>query len=685
MEREGNKWIAQLDKDTQDELNIDIENKEPVYYGYRAWGPNWQYNDNWEPGSNLGFLSHVDDNGNRFNPNKLLIDPYAMEISHDPISPKNQSNIPSETVYATGHEYYLEDSAPIAPKSVFTLPEKIDTGVKPRHGIKDDVIYEVHLRGFTKAEKNIPENYRGTYAGAAMKAKYLKSIGITMVEFLPVQEFDDDKNDFEGFKNKNYWGYQTINYFSPNRRYSSDKTPGGPTREFKEMVKAFHDAGIKVCLDVVYNHSGEGGIWNDNKDTTSLYSMRGFDNQSYYELKDNAKRFRDDTGCGGNMNVANPLTKDLVVDSLKYWAEEMGVDAFRFDLAPILGNVEEKNGFSFDPKSGLLRRIEKELKGRSDDGKEGSVDLIAEPWSCSSFNLGNFPQSWKEWNGKYRDSVRKLFNAQERTPFAEFTSAVAGSSEVFGKDKTRSVNFITCHDGFTLKDLFSYNYKNNNIKGFSSDGGSDDNISWDNFGDPVRQVKAVRNAITTLMLSKGTPMLLGGDEFMRTQLGNNNAYCLDTPKNYLNWDLNNEQKAMQEFTKRAIEFRKNHEALKNLEIYEGKDHNNNKLKDITWLKEDAKEADVSYLNTTYNNFLGFRIDGSEFNDSASSIYTVLNKGDNDIEMVLPKNLPGKNWYLVADTSEFSEIKGNFAKEGDEIPIDTEYVSLPRSIMVFIEK
>lgn len=694
MKRFDNKWVAIVDKDDAESLGHKADQKDaPVYYGYRAWGPNWEYDKNWEPGSSSGFKSHVDNQGNRFNPNKLLIDPYAKEISHDPISPKAQGlDHLDGTLYATGKDFYLRDSAALAPKSVFVTSETQDIGQKPQRAVKDDVIYEVHLRGFTKLDESIPEEYRGTYKGAAMKAKYLKDMGYTMVEFLPMQEFEDDMNDFEGVNNNdtNYWGYQTINFFSPNRRYSSDRTAGGPTKEFKEMVKAFHDEGIKVCMDVVYNHSGEGALWNNDENTTNVFSYRGLDNKSYYELSADNKHYWDNSGCGANMNVANPITRDMFVDATKYWAEEMGVDSFRFDLAPVLGNVVEKNGFYFDPNraDGLIQRLGQVLELRGDNGKDGSVDLIAEPWACGegSYQVGNFPKKWKEWNDIYRSTIRKVFNSQENVSLGSFAAAVSGSSSNFHDNVTRSVNFVTCHDGFTLKDLFSYNGKNNNIKGFTSDGGSDDNNSWDNHNDPVRQAKAMRNAIMTLMMSKGAPMMLGGDEIMRTQLGNNNAYNLDTKQNYLDWNLTEGQKDMQEFTRKAIKFRKKHIALTDEKYYSGYDHNHNGFKDVTWLKADGTEPDGKYFDNPRNSFLGFRLDGTEFGDSAASIYTVLNKGDNTMEMRLPVNSQGKNWYLAVDTSEESEIKGNFAESGEEMLIkDERYVASPRSMLVFVER
>lgn len=687
MTRKGDNWTGTLDKKTQDEIKLSLEDKQPVYYGYRAWGPNWEYDKDWTPGSDKGFRCHVDGNGNRFNPNKLLFDPYAKEISHDPVSPKAQGRYVDDAIYTTGPQNYLRDSAAVAPKGVFVLQDDISTGIKPKRALKDDIVYEVHMRGFSKLDDKIPEKYRGTYKGAAMKAKYLKDMGITTVEFLPVQEFDDERNDSIKEGKGNYWGYQTINFFSPNKRFAYDKKPGGAIKEFKEMVKAFHDQGIKVCMDVVYNHTGEGGTWG-NKDVVSLMSMRGLDNSQYYETTANGQYFWDNSGCGANMNCASQLGSDLVVDSLKYWSEEMGVDAFRFDLAPVLINDRERDGYNFNPGySAVINKMNQKLDIRTDDPNKGSVDLIAEPWACGdgTYQVGHFPSNWKEWNDVFRGVIRGLFNKQEHTKFSDVARVMSGSDSTYHGNSTRAVNFITCHDGFTMKDLFSYNGAYNNNPYFSSDGGSDNNISWDNFNDFKRQVKAMKNAFLTLFMSKGTPMITGGDEIIRTQHGNNNAYCLDNEKNYINWNLDKTQKEMQEFVKRAAHFRNEHAALRNINYFEGRDHNNNGLKDITWLTPTGHEADGRYLDNAKNNYVGLRIDGTEYGDSAASIYTGINKGEHDVTINLPQNLNGKQWYMVADTSDDSRIKGNFAEQGKEIPVNGQVVVRGRSTVLFIEK
>ena len=297
----------------------------PIYYGYRAWGPNWPYVSGWTKGSSLGFISDVDAAGNRFNPNKLLLDPYAREMSHDPSTAAN----PDGTVYASGASYRNLDSGARAPKGIVLAADSQSIGVKPTRAQKDDVVYEVHVRGLTMNDSSIAAAYRGTYQGAAQKAAYLASLGVTAVEFLPVQETQNDTNDVNATSTSgdNYWGYMTLNYFAPDRRYAADKSAGGPTREFKAMVKAFHDQGIKVYIDVVYNHTGEGGAWNaSDKTVYNLYSWRGLDNPSYYSLTSDQQNSWDNTGVGGNYNTHNPVAQNLIVDSLAYWRDTLGLD-----------------------------------------------------------------------------------------------------------------------------------------------------------------------------------------------------------------------------------------------------------------------------------------------------------------------------------------------------------------------
>ncbi|HRC56717.1 MAG TPA: alpha-amylase family glycosyl hydrolase, partial [Kofleriaceae bacterium] len=336
-----------------------------IYYGYRAWGPNWTYVSTWTPGSSAGFVTDVDTNGNRFNPNKLLFDPYGLELSHDPQNPANLDG----TIYNTGATDRLRDSALVAPKSIVIDTAAGNFGTKPTRAFKDEVIYEVHVRGLTKNDSSVVAAERGTYAGAGRKAAYLKSIGVTAVEFLPLHETVNDANDVVvSTTDDNYWGYMTLNFFAPDRRYSMDKTAGGPTREFRAMVKAFHDQGIKVYVDVVYNHTAEGGVGDATGAKAQLLSFRGIDNASYYELGANAAFYYDNTGIGANFNTTTSMAVDLIIDSLTYWKGDLGVDGFRFDLASVLGNSCNRGCFNFDKTNpaNALNRAVNEVGARPD-------------------------------------------------------------------------------------------------------------------------------------------------------------------------------------------------------------------------------------------------------------------------------------------------------------------------------
>ncbi|MET0981646.1 MAG: isoamylase, partial [Telluria sp.] len=536
-----------------------------LYYGYRAWGPNWPYNASWTKGSGLGFISDVDAAGNRFNPNKLLSDPYALELSHDPTTPTNANG----TIYASGALYRNIDSGSLAPKGIVLSGDTQSTGVKPTRALKDDVVYEAHVRGLTMNDTSITAAYRGTYKGAGLKAAWLASLGVTAIEFLPVQETQNDTNDNDPNSNSgdNYWGYMTLNYFAPDRRYAYDKTPGGPTREFKEMVKAFHDHGIKVLVDVVYNHTGEGGAWSaTDKTTYNITSFRGLDNPAYYSLTSDMQNSWDNTGVGGNYNTRNLVAQNLIIDSLAYWRDKLGVDGYRFDLASVLGNTCQHGCFNFDKMDpgNANNRITAELPPRAASGGTG-VDLIAEPWAIggNSYQVGGFPSGWAEWNGGYRDLVRQAQNklGSAAVTTGQMATRFAGSSDLYGDDGRKpwhSVNFITAHDGFTLKDLYSCNSKNNNQAWpwGPSDGGEDNNNSWDQGGIAADQRKAARNGMALMMLSAGVPMIVGGDEALRSMNCNNNPYNLDSSANWLSWTRTTDQSNFQAFTKALIAFRK---------------------------------------------------------------------------------------------------------------------------------
>jgi isoamylase len=660
-----------------------------IYYGYRAWGPNWPFSPAWTKGSDAGFVADVDREGNRFNPNKLLLDPYAREISHDPVTPAQ----PDGTIYASGPDRRIIDTGPHAPKGIVLPPDSTSVGAKPTRPLKDDIIYEVHVRGLTKNDPSIPEAFRGTYRGAALKAAYLKDLGVTAVEFLPVQETQNDTNDVNPCHTQgvNYWGYMTLNYFAPDRRYAFDKSPGGPTKEFQSMVKAFHDAGLKVFIDVVYNHTGEGGAYrSDDPRTYNVMSWRGLDNPTYYSLTNDKQFSFDNTGVGGNYNTFNPIAQDLIVDSLAWWRDALGVDGFRFDLASVLGNTCEHGCFRYEkmPAGTALNRIVRELQPRAAAGGPG-VDLIAEPWAIGdgTFQLGNFPTGWSEWNGRYRDTLRKSQNKLGIDPITpgELAQRFSGSSDLFeanGRRPWHSINFMVAHDGFTLADLYRFNGKNNQqpCPFGPSDGGSDDNISWDQGGVAEDQRKAARNGFAFLMLSAGTPMITGGDEFLRTVQGNNNPYNLDTIANWLNFEWDAHQTTFHTFAKRLIAFRQHHPALRPEGFY--------RSEQVRWFKPDGGTADPNYFDNPNNRALAWRIEGSAFQDPSHALYIAYNGWSGDVSFRLPKPGNGKSWFRVMDTSTWNEGQDTIVLPGAEAFIggeSTEYLLRARAVLLLIAR
>jgi len=625
----------------------------PVYYGYRAWGPNWPFSSTWTKGSSAGFILDVDAQGNRFNPNKLLIDPYAREISHDPIN----ATWTDGTVYASGASYRNTDSGNMAPKSILWVPVSQSIGAKPTRAQKDDVIYEVNVRGLTKNDSSIPTAVRGTYAGAALKASYLASLGVTAVEFLPVQETQNDANDNtpNSTAGQNYWGYSTLNYFAPDRRYASNKAAGGPTSEFQAMVKAFHDQGIKVYIDVVYNHTYEGGPWNPNDPTTyTIVSWRGFDNPTYYELTTDMQSSYDNTGVGGNYNTYNPVAQTLIVDSLAYWRDTMGVDGFRFDLASVLGNTCTVGCFTFsstDPNT-AINRILRELPPRPATGGSG-VDLYAEPWAIggNSFQLGGFPAGWSEWNGSYRDTLRQAQNdlGVATITTGQLATRFAGSSDLFGsRSPWNSTNFMVVHDGFTLDDLYSCNGPNNNQPWpyGPSDGGSSTNYSWDQGGAAADERAAARVGFALMMLSAGTPLMTGGDEYLRSLHCNNNAYDVDSVANWLSYSWTSDQNNFDAFVQGMIAFRKAHAALRPLNFYSSTQ--------LVWWTPAGTTPDATYFNSGSNHAIAYQFNGSALGDSYSSIYVAYNGWSGNVNFTLPSPGNGTNWYRVTDTCGWAE-------------------------------
>jgi len=691
-----------------------------VYYGLRAWGPNWAFDPAWTAGSELGFVSDVDLAGNRFNPNKLLIDPYTAEVSHDP-APRLSVIDPNEPSgdYDTGPDRRAIDTGPVAPKSVVPLRAlDADTGPRPTRPLRDDVVYEAHVRGLTRLDPSVPEPFRGTYRGASLKAGYLSDLGVTAVEFMPVQHFASEQNDDGDPRGDNYWGYMTLAYFAPNRRYAADRSPGGPTLEFKEMVRAFHEAGIKVFLDVVFNHTGEGLLGRRTEDDDSrsddarqlpdrarLLSFRGLDNATYYTLRSRSdldggrtnQRYQDNSACGPALAVARAPVRDFVLDVLAYWVTEMGVDGFRFDLAPTLANRMAGDGFDFDwsdPES-LLPLMGGRLPLRGDAAPDG-VDLIAEPWlaqGTDTYQLGRFPAGWAQWNDVYRQTVRRAenkFHVSSVRPW-ELANALSGSEQQLrppGPASTDtgpgwSVNYLASHDGFTLRDVFSF---------------TDGDDTWDHGGDPVAQRQAVRNGLTYLLTSAGVPMFQAGDELFRSLGGRRNTVAADDSTTWLGWEgvdafLRAEQAGdeaaatalrerddvrMYQFTRVMARFRAGHPALRPARFFTGATAAGSTLADVGWCGPDGGVLATGWDDPELG-FLGFRVA-----EPPGSVYIAYLWRDQPLEVRLPARSPAARWRRVADTAAWMEPWGNVdPAPGTEI--DAVYVMHARSVVVFVEE
>jgi isoamylase len=671
-----------------------------VYYGYRAWGPNWPYSASWTKGSSVGFISDVDANGNRFNPNKLLLDPYALEMSQDPLNANNQNG----TIFASGSSYRTIDSGTYAPKGIVLSSNTQSTGTKPTRAQKDDIVYEVNVRGLTKQDPSVPASAQGTYLGAGMKANYLASLGVTAVELLPVQETQNDANDVtpNSDANQNYWGYMTEDFFAPDRHYASNKVPGGPTAEFQAMVEAFHNAGIKVYMDVVYNHTSEGGTWTStDPTTTSINSWRGLDNTTYYELSAGNQFFYDNTGVGGNYNTYNPVAQNLIVDSLAYWTNTMGVDGFRFDLASVLGNSClngnavsgapncPNGGYNFDATDPnvAINRILAEFAVRPAAGGSG-LDLFAEPWAIggNSYQLGGFPKGWSEWNGVFRDSMRQAQNelGNMTISIGQDATNFTGSSNLFqasGRAPWNSTNFIDIHDGLTLNDIYSCN-GSSNAQAWPygpSDGGTSTNYSWDQGGAAEDQRRAARTGMAFEMLSAGTPLMQGGDEYLRTLQCNNNAYNLDSSANWLNYSWSTDQTNFNTYAQRIIAFRKAHPALRPATWYTSSQ--------VQWYEPSGAVATTSYWNDTSNYAIAYTINGSFFSDP-NSMYIAFNGWSGSVSFTLPAPPTGTNWYRVTDTCNWNDGPNTFVTPGSETligPGGTNYSQCAQSLLLLISK
>ncbi|HVZ37537.1 MAG TPA: glycogen debranching protein GlgX, partial [Polyangiaceae bacterium] len=471
---------------------------------------------------------------------------------------------------------------------------------------KETIIYEVHVRGFTKLHPEIPEALRGTYAGMSHPAaiRHLQNLGVTSVELLPVHAFTDD-GFLEDRSLRNYWGYSTLGYFAPEQRYASDRRPGAAVAEFKTMVKALHAAGLEVLLDVVFNHTCEG---NQNGPTLSL---RGIDNATYYWLMPDERWYLDFTGTGNSLNAGRPETARLIVDSLRYWVNEMHVDGFRFDLATTLGRIGRGE---FSRNAPIFQII-------NQDPVLSRVKLIAEPWDVGlgGYQLGNFPEPFHEWNGKFRDALRRYWKGDENLA-SEVGYRLSASTDLYagaGRQPQASINFITAHDGFTLHDLVTYGAKHNEANGERNQDGSDDNQSWNHGAEGETEdaeIIAVRerqklNMLATLLLSQGVPMLLGGDEMGRTQRGNNNAYCQDNEISWFDWKLDDRRQALLEHTRRLIALRRKHPVLRHTRFLTGDFIWHSELKDLAWLRPDGEEMSPEDWQKPWIASLGFLLGG----------------------------------------------------------------------------
>jgi glycogen operon protein len=517
------------------------------------------------------------------------------------------------------------------------------------------IIYEVHVKGFTARHPEVPEQMRGTYAGLTAPAviDYLLALGVSAIELLPVHHFVRDKHLLDRDLT-NYWGYNSIGYFAPDLRYATSPVRGRVVREFKTMVKTLHSAGIEVILDVVYNHTAEGNHLGPT------LSFRGIDNASYYRLLDDEKRYyMDYTGCGNTLNVRHPRTLQLIMDSLRYWVTEMHVDGFRFDLASALARelhaVDRLSAF-FD----ILHQ----------DPILSQVKLIAEPWDVGEggYQVGNFPVGWAEWNGKYRDTIRRYVKG-DGGQVAELAYRLTGSSDLYsmsGRRPYASVNFITAHDGFTLHDLVSYNEKHNEANGEQNRDGTDDNASWNcgaegPTGNPALvdlRERQKRNFLTLLFFSQGVPMLCGGDEIGRTQKGNNNAFCQDNEISWFDWKLDRAQRHLLEFTRSLIAFRKRHPVLRRRRFFQGRHIRGSEVKDISWLKPDGKEMTDKDWNEGYTKSLALRLAGDAIGETDEkgrsivddTLLILLNAHHESRTFTLPAHKRGVRWQPILDTT-----------------------------------
>jgi isoamylase len=638
-----------------------------------------------EPGQLYGYRVHGPydpSNGHRFNPSKVLLDPYAKAIGRD--LQWNHSLFGYKIGGARADMVRdTRDSAPYCP-----LASVIDTAFTwgddrpPRTPWHKTLIYEAHVRGMTKLHPDVPEDRRGTYSGLATEAviDHLISLGVTAVELMPAHYFIHEKSLLDkGLSN--YWGYNTLSFFAPQIQYASHEGPRKSVVEFKTMVRALHAAGIEVILDVVYNHTAEGNHLGPT------LSWRGIDNASYYRLAADHRYYTDFTGCGNSLNMQHPRVLQLIMDSLRYWALEMHVDGFRFDLASTLArelHEVDRLGAFFD----IIHQ----------DPVLSQVKLIAEPWDVGpgGYQVGNFPVLWTEWNGKYRDTVRRFWKGEGGLA-SEFATRLAGSSDLYEKGGRRpfaSVNFVTAHDGFTLEDLVSYDVKHNDVNGENGNDGADCNESW-NCGvegptdDPAvikTRERQKRNLIATLFFSQGVPMLLGGDELSHTQKGNNNAYCHNSELTWLNWNLDEPKRRFLDFVQRCAEIWHEQPVLQRRNFFAGRAIRGSDVKDISFFEPSGSEMSDQAWNDPNVKCMGVRLAGDLIGEmdehgepiKGDTLLLLLNAHWEQVPFRLPATKFGDIWEALIDTNE-AESVSHVVKGEAEYPLYGRSLALLRLI------
>lgn len=634
-------------------------------YGYRAHGT-------WDPKSGL-----------LFNPNKLLIDPYTRAVDgtidwHNAMFPYPIEDL-AEDRYLKMDE---ENSGPYITKGVVVDTRYDWEGDEPlRRPMHETIIYEAHVKGLTELHPDVPEDLRGTYEGLAHPSviEYLKDLGVTAIELMPVHHFVQDKRLVE-MGLRNYWGYNTQSFFAPHADYAARDKARNQVKEFKDMVKKLHKAGLEVILDVVYNHTAEGNHYGP------MLSMKGLDNIHYYRLVDGTSEFyMDYTGTGNTVDMTSSRTLQLVMDSLRYWVTEMHVDGFRFDLASALARGLYDVG-----------RLSTFLDTIHQDPIISQVKLIAEPWDVGpgGYQVGGFPVLWSEWNGKYRDNVRSFWRGDD-VGVAELAYRLSGSSDLYGLSGRRpaaSINFVTAHDGFTLRDLYMYNEKHNEANGEGNRDGESNNHSW-NCGvegptdDPeINELRArmQRNMLVTLFLSQGVPMLLMGDEYGRTQQGNNNAYCQDNEISWFDWDWTDEQRQLHKFTRKLIEIRRENPIFHRRRFFNGRTMEDDNMSDILWIRPDGQEMMRGDWESTHARSLGMLLNGEEMQEYdergrriKDDIFLVLLNGFwEGINFKLPGVKEYTNWELVIDSNT------HVIPVDETHHADTEFTLGPRSICLF---